>query len=321
MSQIALPRAIDVDELVRELGGELDPAARGAIVDRVTTPAAASRATDLMVLTASRWLGAALGSPAICVCGPELAQRLPECRRFRHSHPMWVLARMLEKVAAGKEVPRPRRSDTAHVEPGAELAADVVLGPGAVILSGARIGQSSTIGPNAVIYGGVTLGARVTVGAGAVIGRAGFGFTSAPDGRMVRVPQLGGVVIEDDVEVGALCTVDAGTLGPTKLCRGCKLDAHVHVGHNVEIGEDTLVAAQAGFAGSVVVGPEVLVGGQAGVTDHARVGRGARLGAKSGVIGDIPPGAVVAGFPAVPRIRWLRAMALTLRDTTGKGRR
>jgi UDP-3-O-[3-hydroxymyristoyl] glucosamine N-acyltransferase len=196
-----------------------------------------------------------------------------------------------------------------------------VLGAGAVVLSGAKVGAGTSIEPNAVIYGGVTLGARVVVGAGAVVGRPGFGFTPAPDGRMVRVPQLGGAVIEDDVEIGALCTVDAGTLGPTRLCRGCKLDAHVHVGHNVEIGAGALVAAQAGFAGSAVVGPEVLVGGQAGVTDHARIGRGARIAAKSGVIGDIPPGAVVAGFPAVPRMRWLRAMAATLKGTGEKGPR
>jgi UDP-3-O-[3-hydroxymyristoyl] glucosamine N-acyltransferase len=319
LSQIALSRAITVDELESELGGELDPAARGAVVERVATPAAASRATDLMVLTGPRWQMAALRSPAICVCTPELGQRLPEGRRYRHSHPMWVLARVLENLVLSSESPLPSRSLAAHVESGAELAPDVVLGPGSVILSGAKLGPGTTIAPNAVVYGGVTLGARVSVGAGAVIGRGGFGFTPAPDGRWIRIPQLGGVLVEDDVEIGALCTIDAGTLGPTLLGRGCKLDAHVHVGHNVEIGEGTLIAAQAGFAGSAVVGPGVLVGGQAGVTDHARIGAGARLAAKSGVIGDIPPGAVVAGFPAVPRMRWLRAMAALLQGT-GKNR-
>ena len=107
LSQIALPRAITVDELERELGGELDPAARGAVVERVATPAAASRATDLMVLTGPRWQKAALRSPAICVCTPELGQRLPEGRRFRHSHPMWVLARVLENLVFSRESPRP----------------------------------------------------------------------------------------------------------------------------------------------------------------------------------------------------------------------
>jgi UDP-3-O-[3-hydroxymyristoyl] glucosamine N-acyltransferase len=124
------------------------------------------------------------------------------------------------------------------------------------------------------------------------------------------VPQLGGVVIEDDVVIGPLSTVDAGTLSPTRIRRGAKLDAHVHVGHNVDIGEGTIVAAQCGFAGSARIGRGVLVGGQAGIADHVVVGDGARIAAKSGVIGDVAPGATVAGYPAVPRIRWLRALAI-----------
>jgi UDP-3-O-[3-hydroxymyristoyl] glucosamine N-acyltransferase len=124
-----------------------------------------------------------------------------------------------------------------------------------------------------------------------------------------RIPQLGGVVIEADAEIGPLSTVDAGTLGPTRIGRGSKLDAQVHVGHNVVIEAGVLVAAQSGFAGSAHIGPGVKIGGQAGIADHVRVGAGATIAAKSGVIGDIPPGVVVAGFPAVPRVRWLRALA------------
>ena len=103
--------------------------------------------------------------------------------------------------------------------------------------------------------------------------------------------------------------IDAGTLGPTRIRRGAKLDAHVHVGHNVDIGEGTIVAAQCGFAGSVKIGRGVLVGGQAGVADHVTVGDGARIAAKSGVIGDIPDRATVGGYPALPRMRWLRGLA------------
>jgi UDP-3-O-[3-hydroxymyristoyl] glucosamine N-acyltransferase len=133
------------------------------------------------------------------------------------------------------------------------------------------------------------------------------------------MPQLGGVLVEDDVEIGPLATVDAGTLGPTVIGRGARLDAHVHVGHNVEVGPGTIVAAQSGFAGSVKVGAGVRVGGQAGVADHVRVGDRAQIGAKAGVIGDIREGSVVAGYPAIERGRWLRGVARMLR-ASAKGK-
>ena len=173
----------------------------------------------------------------------------------------------------------------------------------------ASVGEGSSIAPSAVLGPRVLVGRRVRIGPGTVVGHPGFGWAFG-DGNSVRtVPQLAGVVIEDDVVIGPLCTIDAGTLAPTRVRRGAKLDAHVHVGHNVDIGEETLVAAQCGFAGSVVLGRCVLVGGQAGVADHVVIGDGARIAAKSGVIGDVPPGSVVAGYPAVPRMRWLRALA------------
>jgi len=207
----------------------------------------------------------------------------------------------------------PRVSPDAIVEPGAVLDSQVEVGPGALLLSGCRVGQGSSIGPHAVVYGNVVIGAHVGIGAGAVIGRPGFGWVSGPGGDLQRMPQPGGVVIEDGVEIGPLATVDSGTLHPTVLERGCKLDAHVHVGHNVRIGAGTIVAAQAGFAGSVRIGRGVLVGGQAGVADHAEIGDGARLAGGAGVIGNVPPGVAVAGYPAVERSRWLRSVAKALR--------
>jgi len=147
------------------------------------------------------------------------------------------------------------------------------------------------------------------------VGHPGFGWADAPDGTVRAVPQLGGVLLEDDVYIGPMCSVDAGTLSPTRIRRGAKLDAHVHVGHNGDVGEGVMIAAQSGLAGSVTLGRDVLVGGQAGFADHVTVGDGARIAAKSGVIGDVPPGAVVAGYPAVPRTRWLRALARLYRGT------
>jgi UDP-3-O-[3-hydroxymyristoyl] glucosamine N-acyltransferase len=173
----------------------------------------------------------------------------------------------------------------------------------------AVVGEQCSIAPSAVLGPRVVIGARVTIGAGTVIGHPGFGWALGAGGAVRPVPQLGGVVIEDDVAIGPLSTIDAGTLGPTRIRRAAKLDAHVHVGHNVDIGEGAIVAAQCGFAGSVKIGRGVLVGGQAGIADHVVVGDGARIAAKSGVIGDVPGGATVAGYPAVPRMRWLRALA------------
>jgi UDP-3-O-[3-hydroxymyristoyl] glucosamine N-acyltransferase len=175
------------------------------------------------------------------------------------------------------------------------------------------VGEGCSIAPSAVLGPRVVVGARVTIGPGAVIGHPGFGWATGEGGAVRAVPQLGGVVLEDGVCIGPLCTVDAGTLAPTRIRARAKLDAHVHVGHNGDIGEGTIVAAQCGFAGSVTIGHGVLVGGQVGIADHVTVGDGARIAAKSGVIGDVPPGAVVAGYPAVPRARWLRALARAYR--------
>ncbi len=164
--------------------------------------------------------------------------------------------------------------------------------------------DTAVIEPGAMVFPGVRLGKRVVIGAGSIVGRPGFRFVD--DARM---PHRAGVVIEDDVEIGALCTIDAGVLSPTTIGRGSKLDAQVHVGHGVVIGARCRIAAQVGLAGSVAIEDEVWIGGQAGIADHCRIGRGARIAAKAGVIGDIEAGAVVAGYPAVARARWLRGHA------------
>ena len=306
---IALYESESIGNLVERFGGDVDDAVRSCPVTRLVAPEDADGSHDLIVLTSLRHVARARSASGVLLCSAETGSRLPSGRRWRHDQPMWVVAELLERVVTMRELPRRGGPSQALVEPGAELGAGTELAPGAVVLSGARIGQDCRIGPNAVIYDRVVLGNRVSVGAGAVLGRPGFGWTPAPDGSSRRIPHLAGVVIEDDVELGPLCTVDAGTLGPTRIGAKTKLDGHVHVGHNVRIGRGCMVAAQTGFAGSAVLDDGVMVGGQVGVTDHAHIGAGARIAAKSGVIGDIPAGSTVAGFPAISRWRWLRAMA------------
>jgi UDP-3-O-[3-hydroxymyristoyl] glucosamine N-acyltransferase len=173
----------------------------------------------------------------------------------------------------------------------------------------AKLGRDVSLGEHVSLGPNVVLGDGVVVGPSAVIGAVGFGWAEGPRGERKRIPHLGGVVIEDDVTVGALCTIDAGVLSPTLIRRGVHLDAQVHVAHNCEIGEGTFVAAQAGFAGSVKIGRGVQIGGQVGIADHVVVGDGARIAAKSGVIGDVPAKSTVAGYPAISRVRWLRGLA------------
>lgn len=308
---IPLARAERLNELRNRFGGELDEPHTTRSVRRIVAPPQATEETDLSPLFAARSLKDAAVAAGVVLCAPSLAAKIPHGSRWLHPHPEWVLAQLLE-LAAARGQTEPERAASAVVEAGAELGPGVRLGPGAVVMSGARVGAGSSIGPNAVIFGNVWLGERVSVGASAVIGRPGFGWVTGPGGERRRMPQPGGVIVEDDVEIGALSSIDSGTLMPTRVGAGTKLDAQVHVGHNVSLGPGCIVAAQSGFAGSAILGAGVLVGGQVGVKDHVVVGDGARLAAKSGVISDVAPGATVAGFPAVPRLRWLRAMAKLL---------
>lgn len=305
---VLLQSAHTLAQLTSDFGGATS--SPDTIISHIAVP---EHATDrsLVPILQPRALKSLQLAGAVLV-PPELAHRVPLFPRWEHPHARFALAQLLDTRTFARKQP-PTISPHAVIEPGVSLGANVTVGHGAVLLSGASIGEASVIEPRAVIYGSVTIGRRVTVGAGAVLGRPGFGWAHGPEDQMIRMPQLAGVVIEDDVEVGPLATVDAGTLKPTRLRRGCKLDAQVHVGHNVEIGEATIVAAQCGFAGSVTVGNHVLVGGQVGVADHATIGDHARLAGRSGVIGPVPAHATVAGYPAVDRLRWLRAVARMMR--------
>lgn len=189
------------------------------------------------------------------------------------------------------------------------IADRAVLMPGAVLGDAVSVGEDTTIHPNVVIYDRCTIGGRVIVHAGAVIGSDGFGF--ARDGKRHRkILQVGNVVVEDDVEIGANVTIDRATFGSTVIGRGTKIDNLVQVGHNVQIGENALLVAQVGISGSTRLGAGVTFAGQSGAVGHIEVGDGAVVGAKSAVTRDVPPGAFVIGHPAIEAGLWKRAMAV-----------
>ncbi len=213
----------------------------------------------------------------------------------------------------------------AVIEAGVRLAAGVRVDAGAVIGANCVLGRSCHIYPRAVLYPGVQLGARVVIHAGAVLGSDGFGYVrDAATGAYVQFPQQGTLVVEDDVEIGANTTIDRGALEETRIRRGVKLDNLVHVGHNVQVGEDVVIAAQTGISGSSEIGAGAVVAGQVGIADHVSIGEGAILGAQCGVPSNKRiegTGVLFWGTPARPIQQYLKELALLARlaRTRGKG--
>lgn len=219
---------------------------------------------------------------------------------------------------------------TAVIGPDVVLGTDLTLGPYAVIGRGARIGDGVRIGAHAVIgedcqlgdgvivhpqvtlYRGVRVGARSILHSGVRLGVDGFGYVRI-DGRQEKIPQVGGCEVGEDVEIGANSTVDRGSIGVTSIGDGVKMDNLVHVGHNVRIGDGSVIVAQVGIAGSTDIGRGVTLGGQAGLNGHIEIGDGATIAAQAGVFGDVPPGVVYSGYPARPHKEALRAQAALFR--------
>jgi UDP-3-O-[3-hydroxymyristoyl] glucosamine N-acyltransferase len=187
----------------------------------------------------------------------------------------------------------------AYVGDDAEVGDGSVLHPGSVVGAGCRLGKGVVLHPNVVLYEGVVLGDRVEVHAGTVLGGDGFGYRMV-DGRHVKVPQSGGVVIGDDVEIGANCTVDRGTFEATEIGDGTKIDNLVMIGHNNRIGKHNLLCGQVGVAGSCQTGDYVVMAGQAGIKDHTQIGSRAIVGAQAGVHKNVPEAQQVLGSPAIP---------------------
>lgn len=201
----------------------------------------------------------------------------------------------------------------AQVGAGSRLAAHVVIGCDAVV------GGDCVLHAHVVVREGCRLGQRVIVHAGTVVGADGFGYLAGPRGQ-VKIPQVGIVEVGDDVELGALVTIDRATTGRTVIGAGSKLDNQVHVAHNVRIGRCCALSAQTGIAGSCVIGDGVITGGQVGIADHLVIGDGARIGAQAGVIKDVPKGATVFGYPALDFQESFRITAALRRLPAALGR-
>lgn len=219
------------------------------------------------------------------------------------------------------------------VHPSAKIGAGVTLAPGVVIGSNAEIGDDTRVGPNATIGRGVTIGRRCEIGAqavlgfayvgddviiqpGAVIGASGFGFSAGPQGH-IKIPQLGRVILQDRVEIGANSTVDRAALGDTVIGEGTKIDNLVQIGHNTRIGRHCVIAGQVGISGSVTLGDFVALGGMAGIADHVTIGDRARLAGLAGVAHDLEGGRDYGGIPARPIREWHRQMAYLSRVARG----
>ncbi len=200
----------------------------------------------------------------------------------------------------------------AFVDPSARLGEGVVVHPGCWVGARCEIGAGTVLFPNVVLYPDTRMGARCRIHAGAVLGSDGFAYQPGPEGPR-KIPHIGGLVIGDDVEIGANSTVDRGMLEDTVIGAGTKLDNLVQVGHNVRLGRAVVIAAQSGIAGSVTIGDGALLGGQSGVVDHVRIGAGARVGAQSGVGKDVAPGEAVLGSPAMPAALARRVFAVLRR--------
>ncbi|MDR2496867.1 MAG: UDP-3-O-(3-hydroxymyristoyl)glucosamine N-acyltransferase [Tannerellaceae bacterium] len=236
------------------------------------------------------------------------------------------IARLLEY--AGRLKPAPKGiAPTAHIAPTASIGADCYVGPYACIAEGVTIGANSRIYPHCVIdegasvgsgsilypqvtvYAGCVIGDNCIIHAGAVIGADGFGF--APEGESyTKIPQLGNVVIEDNVEIGANAAVDRAMIGSTVIRKGVKIDNLVQIAHNVEVGCNTVMAAQTGVSGSVKIGSGCRLGGQSGLAGHIRIGDNVSIGAQAGVIGNIDEGSIVLGAPAVNARGFMRSYAI-----------
>jgi UDP-3-O-[3-hydroxymyristoyl] glucosamine N-acyltransferase len=331
-----------LSQLAERLGAEFDRTLSSDPIISGVSSIPGARPECLVFAEEEASFLAALTSPAAAVlAGPQLTAGGGSKPVLRTSQPRLAFARAA--VLLRDAPPSPSIHSTAVIAPDVQIAAGVsvgahasieggagigtrsIIGSGVVIGAGVRIGSDCHIYPRVVIYPGATLGDRVVVHAGAVLGADGFGYVrDRITGEYTQFPQQGTLVIEDDVEVGANTTIDRGALEETRIARGTKLDNLIHIGHNVSVGRNVVIAAQTGISGSSAVGDGAVLGGQVGMGDHAAVGPGVILGGQAGILPKknlLGPGIVFWGTPAKPVRQYLKELAVLARLTTSRDKK
>lgn len=288
-------------------------------------PVDAAEEGDLAFLTSAKYAAKAVDCPARAFLADESAV-LPGRHLLRHPDPYYALSILIGRfhpepqdppepgpVAASAVVP-----PSCRVHPGAVVGPRTVLGErvtvhsGAVLMRDVTVGDDTVVFPNAVLYPRVSVGKRCVIQGGAVLGSDGFGF-AFHGGRYHKIPQVGGVRLGDDVEIGANACVDAGTLSPTVVGDGAKIDDLVMIAHNVKVGRHSVLVGQVGIAGSTTIGDHCVFAGQSGAVGHITIGKGVTVTAKTGVAKDTPDGSMVSGFPARDHKVWLKEQAALAR--------
>ncbi len=281
---------------------------------------------DLTFFTNPKYAAELRRTRASAVIAGDRTEGAP-CPVLRHAHPYLAFAHAVE-IFADPWRPPPgvhRLADVAidaSIAPDASIGAFVAVGEGvrigartvihphAVIARHARIGDDCVIHAHVSIRERVHLGHRVVVQNGAVIGSDGFGFARTPAGTHQKIPQIGGVIVDDDVEIGANVTIDRPAVGRTRIGAGSKIDNLVQVAHGVTLGRNVILAAQVGIAGSTTLEDDVTLAGQVGVAGHLTIGKGAIASAQTGIPNSISPGAFVSGYPAIDNRAWLKSAAI-----------
>lgn len=312
-----------LSEIAAHLGAEALEANRGSISIRDIGDLDSAEAGEISVFTDARYLDGLVRTRAgAVICSREFARHADDSTRLMFVKDPRLAYAQVGHLFYPQSVLVPGVDPTARVHPastighGSQIDAGVVIGRGveigsrchigfnAVLGEGVRLGDDTKIGANTCISHAM-IGRRVEIETGVSIGSQGFGFVPGPKG-LTRMLQLGRVIIEDDVQIGANCAIDRGATGDTVIGSGTVLDNLVHIAHNVRLGRRCVICAQVGIAGSTRIDDGVMMGGQVGVGDHLKVGARAKIAAKSGVIRNVESAAVVGGYPAVAIKNWHR---------------